>query len=245
MRPISAIALVQARLSSSRLPGKVLLPLGDGVVLDQVVARCRQFADQVVVCTSDDPSDDAIEQHCDRDGVLCVRGPLDDVFARFRGALADPRVAASDWFYRVTADCPLVSAELAQALAANATDEDDYLGIDSATAPLGTAVELVRRSAFEAIDLDDLDGPEREHVTLRLHENPDRYRCRRIAAPASHGAPELRLTLDYRADYAVLRELFAAVVDIDAAGAIRYLRRRPDLASQNRDLEQKSARACG
>ena len=69
------ITIIQARMSSSRLPGKVLLPMGDGLVLDQVIKRAAPFSDQVVVCTSTDPSDQPIEEFCEQRGVVCVRGP--------------------------------------------------------------------------------------------------------------------------------------------------------------------------
>ena len=236
------VTLIQARMSSSRLPGKVLLPLGGKTVLDQVIARASAFSLQVVVCTSTDASDDPIEAHCARAGVTCARGALDDVFSRFRDALSGVQVARTEWFARVTADCPLVSPTLARACIAAATREDDYVGALSSAVPVGIAIELVRRAAFLAIDPVTLDPPEREHVTLRLYEHPGRYRVRRVAPPPSLFAPEMRLTLDYPEDYALLTTLFERDPDLDAERAIERLRSEPALAQINAACAQRNAR---
>jgi spore coat polysaccharide biosynthesis protein SpsF (cytidylyltransferase family) len=238
-------SLIQARLSSSRLPGKSLLPLGGRTVLDHVIERAAAFSEQVVVCTSTDPSDDRIARHCEARGVLCVRGSLDDVFARFRLALADPRVLRTSWFARVTADCPLLSVPLARASLAARAPDLDYVALDHATLPRGLAIELVRRSAFEAIDAATLDGPEREHVTPRLYEQPGRYRCRRLRAPAGLGWPDLRLTLDYPEDYALLERLFEEGDDLTAERAVRRLIGDPELRALNAGCEQRCVRPAG
>lgn len=238
-----AISIIQARMSSSRLPGKVLLPLGGKPVLDHVVDRCREFSSFVAVCTSVDASDDVLAAHCEQIGVLCVRGDLDDVFSRFRATLAHPQIPPSRWFYRVTADCPLVSTELAKLLVDAARDGLEYLGVAADTVPLGISAELVRRESFEKIDMQSLDAAEREHVTLRLYESSGARRCLRIAVPPHLQGPELRLTVDYPEDLALLRRLFDIDPTLDARKAIDYLREHPDVAD-NGHLEQKAAR-CG
>jgi len=237
------VSLVQARMSSSRLPGKVLLPLGDGTVLDQVLRRAAAFSSQVAVCTSLEPDDDAIEAHCQKVGALCIRGSRDDVFARFRAALLDPRVEPGAWFARVTADCPLVSIPLARRLAEEAAaDPDlDYLCYRLDRLPRGLPVELVRRGAFLALDPAALDGPEREHVTLALYESPGRHRCRRLDPPAGLRHPELRLTLDHPEDYALLQRLFEDP-DVSAESAVRRMLRDPELPWLNAHCEQRPPR---
>lgn len=238
-------SLIQARLTSSRLPGKTLLPLGRKTVLDQVIDRAAVFSAQVVVCTSTEASDDCIARHCAARNVICVRGPLDDVFARFRLALADRRVLRTEWFARVTADCPLLSVSLArESLAARASDLD-YVSVDPATLPRGLAIELVRRSAFEAIDAASLDGPEREHVTPRFYERPDRYRCRALSAPPALQRPDLRLTLDYPEDYALLQRLFEEGDALTAERAVLRLAGDAYLRTINAGCEQRSVRPRG
>jgi spore coat polysaccharide biosynthesis protein SpsF len=236
------VSLIQARMSSSRLPGKVLLPLGDSTVLHQVARRAAQFSSQVVVCASDDPSDDKIEVHCSQLGLLCIRGALDDVYSRFLKALNDPRVLRSSWFCRITADSPLISVDLASRLVAEATDRIDYIGATLHEMPLGVAVELVNRRTFEDIDGDGLDSADREHVTLHLYEHAERYRCLRVTSPAELRHPELRLTLDYNEDYRVLREIFEQFREPTAEAAVAHLLSHPELARTNRECVQKPVR---
>lgn len=235
-------SLIQARLSSSRLPGKSLLPLGRKTVLDQVIDRAAVFSAQVVVCTSTDASDDRIAAHCEGRGVTCVRGPLDDVFSRFRLALGDRRVLRTEWFARVTADCPLLSIPLAHESLAACEEDLDYVAVDPATLPRGLAIELVRRSAFEAIDATSLDGPEREHVTPRFYERAGRYRCRTLGPTAALRRPDLRLTLDYPEDYALLERLFEEGDDVTAERAVLRLADDPQLRALNAGCEQRRVR---
>jgi len=236
------VAVIQARTSSSRLPGKVLAPLGGRSVLGHVIARADEFAQQVVVCTSAGPEDDAVEEACAELDTICVRGPLDDVFGRFRLALADPRVRPTPWFARVTADCPLLSSTLARHLLAHTAPDLDLVAVRNEDVTRGLPVELVRRATFEAIDPAGLDGPQREHVTLGLYEDPGRYRVRYVEVPEAQHHPELRLTLDYPEDYELLRRLFDDDPDLTGEAAVARLLRDPELAAINRTQRQKPVR---
>lgn len=241
MEPI--VSVIQARMSSSRLPGKVLRPLAGVSVLEHVVSRAREFSAQVAVCTSLDPSDAPIAELCDSLGVICVRGPQDDVFSRYRLALADERLEPTAWFARITADCPLISARLALGLIEMIDDDLDYLTLGPHSVARGVAIELVRRSVFEKIDAGALDAAEREHVTLHLYETPGRFGCR-IAAPCGPLArPEFRLCIDYEEDYELLAALFAQIPQCTAEKAADFLAQHPELARINAQCRQKPARA--
>src|SRR4051794_4624918 len=122
-----ALGIVQARLSSTRLPGKVLMKLGGRSVLERVLHSAERYCAEVLVATSTDPSDDAVSRECERLGAPCVRGSLSDVFSRFALALAGPAHGEVEWFYRITADCPLQSQRLGQELFAARADAIDYL----------------------------------------------------------------------------------------------------------------------
>ena len=239
---MKVVSLIQARLSSSRLPGKVLLPMGDSTVLDQVIRRARRFSEQVVVCTSVEPDDDPLVAHCLEHGILCVRGPLDDVFGRFRLALEHPEVDDSEFFARITADSPLVSAEIADGIKKRLHSEVDYARADYASIPLGTGVEFVRTAAFLAIDPASPDGPEKEHVTLRFYETPGRYRILEVPADDEFNAPSLRLTLDYPEDYALLTQLFDACGDPSTRDILSLLKQNPDWVAMNASCGQRTAR---
>ena len=237
------VSLIQARMSSSRLPGKVLLPLGDATVLEQVVRRARRFSDQVVVCTSIHEEDNAVETFCQTLGVVCVRGPLDDVFSRFRQALLHPDVNPSEYFVRITADSPLLSVELGHVLSAELVDGIDYLRTDYRTIPLGTGMEFVRTEAFLAIDPTSLDAAEKEHVTLTFYEKEGRYTVKEIPGPSALAHPAFRLTLDYQEDYDLLVRIFGEFEDPTTRDVIELLEARPDWAAMNATCGQRPARS--
>jgi spore coat polysaccharide biosynthesis protein SpsF len=221
---IDAPALIQARMTSTRLPGKSLLPLGNDLVLGQVIRRASAFSTSVAVLTSADPSDDPIARFCARRGVPCIRGPLEDVLGRYLLALTDSRIPASPWLWRITADCPLLSPQLAHLCAAvaesGAGDRLDFIGVDQGTAASGISAELIRRDALTVCGAEAKARREREHVTLFMYEHPELFSCLRIAPPAELAHPEVRLTLDTRTDYVRLAALFAGNPELDAGAAI-------------------------
>jgi spore coat polysaccharide biosynthesis protein SpsF len=236
-----AIGLIQARMSSTRLPGKVLRAHRGSTVLERVVRLTQSFTCQAVVCTSTDVSDDPIEAHCRQLEVACVRGPLDDVFRRFALALVSPAVRHTPWFFRITADCPLLSAALGRALLAARTGDVDYLWFDDALLPRGISSELVRRAAFESIDASAIDAAEREHVTVGLRERSC-FRSVKVPVPDALLHPGLRLTLDYPEDEALLQALWAVDDQLSAEQAVAYLLRHPQLAAINSGCQQKPVR---
>ena len=123
------VAVVQARMTSRRLPGKVLTPLAGSPVLGLVVGRLRRATriDEVVVATSTDPSDDPVAAWCAQPGIRCHRGSLDDVLDRFLGAA---RASGATHVVRITADCPLIDPDLVDRVIAQALAEDlDYCGL--------------------------------------------------------------------------------------------------------------------
>lgn len=221
---IDAPALIQARMSSSRLPGKSLLPLGNDVVLGQVIRRASAFSTTVAVLTSDESSDDPIARFCAHRGVPCIRGPLDDVLGRYLLALDDDRIPRSDWLWRITADCPLLSPRLAHLCAAIAEStagyQFDFIGVDQCSAASGISAELLRRDALTVCGAEATARREREHVTVYLYEHPELFSCLRIEPPPELAHPEVRLTLDTRTDYVRLAGLFAGDPELDAGSAI-------------------------
>jgi spore coat polysaccharide biosynthesis protein SpsF len=237
------VVLIQARMGSSRLPGKVLLPLGARPVLGHVVDRCRSVSPRVVVATSTEAEDGAIERWCAQEGVSCVRGSRDDVLARFLAALdAHPAEAG----VRVTADCPLVDVEVLRAVRdVVARDEADY-ACAAPPWPLGLPSEGFRVAALREVARRTTGGspahaPAREHVTLGLYRPPGGFRVRRLEIPHGFAEPLPRLTLDERDDYALLQAVFARLgargeptrVDVAALFA-----RDPSLARINSHVRQ-------
>jgi spore coat polysaccharide biosynthesis protein SpsF len=209
---MSSLAIVQARMGSTRLPGKVLMTLGSMSVLELLVRRLRRSRlDGIVIATSDLPLDDPIAEAANGLAVPCVRGPERDVLARYLCAL-DEHPATS--VVRVTADCPLVDPLIVDAaLARYGSTEADYCSNTLIrTFPDGLDVEVVAASALREADIEAFDPAEREHVTPFVYRRPRRYRIAQITSDDPRLGRE-RWTLDTDDDLERLREICAAVRD--------------------------------
>lgn len=204
-------------MGSSRLPGKVLLPLGSQCVLGHVVQRlreaCRRLGPQaeLVVATSHRAADDPIAARCRDWNVPCVRGPEHDVLRRYVLATAD--LHDGDLLLRATADnplyCPRRTAQLVRQFLAARWDYA-YVRNLSYAVPEVLYVRLLRQA-----DAATGDPYCREHVTPYLRQQPERWRVAELEPHWSGLRPDLRLTLDTADDYARLSALFAA---LDAPG---------------------------
>jgi spore coat polysaccharide biosynthesis protein SpsF len=197
-------AIVQARMSSARLPGKVLLEVEGKPLLQYVIERLqRARLDVIVVTTSVDPSDDAVDAFCDRAGVDCHRGSLDDVAGR---VLETAESWHLDSFVRISGDSPLLDQQLVdQATALLAGEWDLATNVFPRTFPKGQSVEAIRRATFkrgyEAMtDPDDL-----EHVTTFFYRHPEEFRIRSFGAPA--GLPDVSLAVDTADDVAAFEAI--------------------------------------
>lgn len=205
-----SIAIVQARMGSSRLPGKVLKILAGRPVLDHVFTRVKAASrvDDVVVATSDLPGDNAIADHCAARGWTCVRGSETDVLSRYAAAA---RASDAGIVARVTSDCPLFSPRiLDDMLAAFDPSTTDYMSTNwpERSFPVGLDCEVMRADALLGISESATDPYDREHVTAHFYRNPTRFRLagHRSALALAH----LRITLDDADDYDRLVALFAA-----------------------------------
>jgi len=207
------LALIQARLGSSRLPGKSQLPLplsatGDAhTVLGHVVRRARQAASigEVVVATTTQPLDDELAALASRLGTGVFRGSEADVLGRFAGALAAASPAAT--IVRLTADNPAIDpALLNAAVAHHLATGADYT--HTTGLPLGTNFEIISAAALRRAAAEAAQPDEREHVTPYLRRHPALFRLETLALAVPPVVAALRLTLDYPSDYALLSLLF-------------------------------------
>ena len=236
------ISLIQARMSSSRLRGKVLLPLGESNVLGQLIKRAKLFSSKVIVCTSNLESDNPVEQYCDQLNIQCFRGSLQNVFFRFQKALIKYDLNNINWFARLTADNPLTSEELAFLLIQNIENNLDYLSFNKNLIPNGSGIELVNIKTFLNIKNKELDLSEQEHVTLKLYEKSGVYNCRIIDPPKEYRYPEIRLTLDYEDDYTLLKKLLSYKKDININDIINLYKSDKNLFNINKNCIQKKVR---
>jgi spore coat polysaccharide biosynthesis protein SpsF len=190
------LAILQARMSSTRLPGKVLKPLaGAPMILRQIerVRRARRI-DRLVVATSIDASDDVLAETLTAAGETVFRGPLDDVLARFVGAL-DAWPAAH--VARLTGDCPLSDPAVIDAVVElHLASGADYTQNRTQTKgyPKGQDVEVITAAALRRAAAAATTPEEHEHVTWGVWNHPDRYRIARLEPPTDAG--DVRWTVD-------------------------------------------------
>jgi spore coat polysaccharide biosynthesis protein SpsF len=230
------LAVLQARFSSSRLPGKVLLPLAGAPMIVRQIERVSRAAriDRLVVATSDDASDDELARVVAGAGVGVHRGPLDDVLARFAGALA--AFGPATHVVRLTGDCPLADPAVIDAVIARVVAEGADYGSDTPphrTYPKGLDVECMTAEALTAAAARAASPEEREHVTWALHRHPELYRQTFLSQAADEG--EARWTVDYPNDYAFVAAVYDALYPENRAftsdDVRRLLQARPELAN--------------
>jgi spore coat polysaccharide biosynthesis protein SpsF len=265
-------AIIQARMGSSRLPGKVLLNIGMKPMLAHVVDRTRMAAhiDQVIVATTLDSGDDPVADLCAGRGYACYRGSLHDVLDRYyQAALRYP----CDVLVRITADCPLIDPELidqtVNALLGIPVSEDQRLviseGQDSTrmdprfpfdfganrlpppwgrTYPIGLDVEVCTYAALERTWQEASLPHEREHVMPYLYEQPGRFRFLLLNYKQDYG--NLRWTVDTPEDLAMIRQLYDYLKADDGFSwldVLQVFQEHPELQQINASVSHKDYRA--
>ena len=230
------LAVVQARCSSTRLPGKVLAPvLGKAMILRQLERLQRSTRiDHLVVATSTADSDDPLVDLLTNEGVEVRRGPLEDVAARF---LLVAREFAPDSIVRLTADCPLTDPAVIDTIIARHIDSGaDYTSnVIERTYPQGLDAECVTFEAFERVMELPLTDAEREHVTLAIYTRPTEFRLASVTQPTDWS--ELRWTVDLPADLEFVREMYSALYpdnpEFGQQDLLRLLAEHPELSRRN------------
>lgn len=191
--------IIQARMGSTRLPGKVLKPIAGKVLLDHVLGRLDDLQRQaeIVVATSLLPQDDPIAAHC-CGRVACFRGGEQDVLDRYFRC-AESHVF--DHIVRLTADNPFTDiVELERLIDLHLTGEYDYTH-SFGMMPLGVGAEVFTMDALAVSHREGHAPNHREHVNEFIQENPQRFKIGVLDVPAGKRAPELRLTVDIPEDY--------------------------------------------
>lgn len=241
---MKAVAVIQARMGSTRLPGKVLLDLAGEPMLARVVNRVQRARrlDQVVVAASNEPADDAIGDLCRARGWLCVRGSQDDVLDRYYQAALTVQAGA---LARITADCPLVEPEVIDLVVGEflaAQPAADYASnvLSPRTYPRGLDIEVIRFEALARAWREDDNPAWREHVTPYLYRHPERFRLHRVANAVD--LSQLRWTVDTADDLELVRRIYGAFAG-DQFGwreVLALLDQHPQWLAINRDVEQKA-----
>jgi spore coat polysaccharide biosynthesis protein SpsF len=243
------VVIVQARMTSERLPGKVLMDVAGRPMLEHEIRRlerCRR-ADELVLAVTDNQDDEPLVALAQRLGVRWFRGSEHDVLARYAGAA---REAGADLVVRVTSDCPLIDPEevdaVIEALEDRRTSTDYASNRLEPQLPRGLDTEALWRDALDRTDRLAVSKPAREHVTWFCYaERPDLFALHHVRRPFDDA--DLRWTVDTPEDLALIRRLYD---DLDLAGRhvpaeaiIEHVRRHPDVAAINAHIAQKSPTA--
>ena len=239
------IVIVQARMTSTRLPGKVLMDLAGRPLLAQQLrrlARCR-LVDDVVVATTANATDDAVVALARSEGARWFRGSEGDVLARYAGAA---REARADVIVRVTADCPLIDPDecdrVIAALVSHPARADYASNVVRRTFPQGLDCEAMFADTLERVDRLARSPAVREHVTAFVwHERPELFLIESVADAEDNS--DLRWTVDEAADLALVRALYEALGIGERPAPYRelllYARAHPHLATLNAAVVQR------
>jgi spore coat polysaccharide biosynthesis protein SpsF len=241
------VAVIQARMGSTRLPGKVLMPIDGVPLLSWTVSGVRAIrgVSSVVVATTTDPDDDAVATLAVDLGVSIHRGSSHDVLARCADAVTPFQ---PDVVIRQTADNPFPDPAVAEDQVRVLLDGDlDYVGIDGW--PLGIAAEACRYSALAVANREATDRADREHVMTYLYRQRERFRIgrspRRLGAGRAAG-PTARYTVDTEADLAFARALAARLPDgppVHLSELESIIEDSPELIQINSGVAQHSWRS--
>jgi spore coat polysaccharide biosynthesis protein SpsF len=241
---VTTLAIVQARMSSTRYPGKVLAPLaGQPMILRQLerIQRAKTL-DAIVVATSTDASDEELAQLVKASGFDVLRGDLNDVLARFIKVIDQYQ---PETVVRLTADCPLISPKVIDQVVArfNQGDCDYASNTMTPTYPDGLDVEVVKASVLQEVYETSTDKAEREHVTLGVYRNPDKYRIANFAGEVD--LSYLRWTVDTPEDYAFVSEIYDELYpknpNFDIDDVISYLQDHPERTRTANDAMRNAA----
>ncbi len=243
------VASIEARMGSSRLPGKVLKDINGQPALWRLVDRLRQCrsVDDVVVATSVAPADDVLAGWCDDRGVRCYRGSEDDVLNRVVEA---HKSAGSDLIVEITGDCPMTDPEIVDMGVETflTHDADVVTNCGSAlTWPMGQYVQVFPLAQLEEVDRTIDDPAVHEHVSLYFYEHPEHYRIIELIAPRRWQQPTWRLQLDYAEDLEFQNQVYRRLEPgfgpyFGTEEIVALLRQEPELLEINIGCEEKSVR---
>jgi spore coat polysaccharide biosynthesis protein SpsF len=245
------VAIIQARMGSTRLPGKVLADIEGRPLLTRMIdrlSRARRL-DDVAVATTVLPEDDAIAALCRERATPCIRGAAVDVLDRYHQAAAELQ---AEVIVRLTGDCPLIDPELVDLCVRTYLEAEPPVDLVvnrlpwERSYPIGLDTEVFGRTELETAWREAAAPHQREHVVPFLYENPDRFSLIHLEADGDYG--KHRWTVDEPADLDVVRRIFAAFPGRDDFGwrdVLDLVRREPELARLNEAVAHRTHRDVG
>lgn len=237
------IAIIVARMGSSRLPGKILLELNRVPLLKRVYDRVKQCKriDKIIVATTHNKKDDELVDFCKANEIEVFRGSEEDVLGRFyQCALNENKEGNLKAVVRITADAPFVDPELTDKMILNLINgELDYNHNRHLQGPpLGCHAEVISFETLEKLNMEVTDKTEREHITLHIlkPENRNKFKIKLDDAPKELQRPEYRLLLDEQKDFSVVTRIYQELGEFPKLEEIiSYLDTHPEIKKLNED----------
>ena len=238
MTKMRVVAIIQARMGSTRLPGKVMKDIGGETMLARVVWRARRakLLDEVVVATTNKAVDAPIVSECTKLGVPVFRGDEQDVLDRYYRSAQANRAEA---IVRITSDCPLIDPEIIDdVVRAFLKTKPDYAS--NTFFPRGLDVEVITMASLERAWHESNKSYHRVHVTPYIYQNRDLFRLLSVKAEEDYSS--YRWTVDTREDLNFVRSVYGRFDNQDTFGwhdVLKVLDREPELVELNHHILQK------
>jgi spore coat polysaccharide biosynthesis protein SpsF len=241
---MKVVIIVQARMTSTRLPGKVLKKVLDKPLLEYQIERLRRvkLADEVVIATTINETDEPIVQLCNSLSIPYFRGSEEDVLSRY---YETAKAHQADLIARVTSDCPLIDPEVIDQVMKLYIDhqtEYDYVSNSlERTYPRGMDTEVFSFKALQEAFLEATALPDREHVTPFIHRQPQRYSL--ASVNYSENQSDHRWTVDTPEDFQLIKKIIEVIYpklpDFTLRDCLNLLEKNPEWSTINAHVQQK------
>ncbi|RXI45892.1 acylneuraminate cytidylyltransferase [Clostridium tetani] len=242
---MKVVCIVQARVGSTRLPGKVLKKIWGKTVLEHDINRLKRVKNihEIVIATTTLEKDNAIVKECERLGVKYFRGSEEDVLSRYYYAAKQNN---ADIVVRVTSDCPLIDSEVSENVIQYYLDNKeryDYVSNTiERTYPRGLDTEVFSFIALKKAFEEAINKRDREHVTVYIWDNPKIFKLGQCKNNQDHS--DLRWTLDTKEDYELIRKIYEYLynkkeMNFDMYTILDLYNKHPELRKINDNIEQK------
>ncbi len=239
---MNILAIIQARMGSTRFPGKILKKINDKLVLDYVIERLRlsKMLNDIILATTISERDNVIEQYAIKKNVTYFRGNEEDVLSRYYYAA---KKYGGDIIVRITSDCPLIDPVIVdQVIKKHIELKVDYTSNSTeSTYPKGLDVEVFNYPVLEEAFKNATQKYEKEHVTPYILEHPQRFKLLNIEAEGKFRRPDIRITLDTKEDFELISKIISnfKAIDFSTEAIIDYINEYPKLLEINKNVKQK------
>lgn len=235
--------IIQARMTSTRLPKKVLLPLCGKTVLEVMFDRLERWKENIIIATTDDGSEEPITELCTKLGIKYYRGSTNDVLNRYYKSAVQYGATDNDIIVRLTSDCPLIDPDIVQnTIQLYKNGKFDYVSNRiNRKVPVGLDAEVFNFSVLEEAYINASEAFEKEHVTPYIYMTKKMHYRIGSYEPEVDGS-KYRLTLDEEDDYLAIKEIynkFDCKTDFTYEALINTMKNSPLLYEINAHVEQK------